>query len=130
MPDKTTKATSAPKRPWIASLYSALVFPGSGQSYNGQRMKAFLFGAAETILLILVTIGVWNAIAGWINSKPEWSDFVSSGRQGSRGLPIYHIGPLWFWLVLMFANHVISAVDAYIGAPKPPDRPPMARRIG
>lgn len=98
------------KSPWRALVLSALIFPGAGQIYNGDRLKGYLLIALGIILTLLIILKVVLGFMGYYQALLGENPQVPPGKALSEEIPGILIflgvfGVLWIY----------GMVDAYLG---------------
>lgn len=98
-----------------AALLSALVFPGLGQFYKGDRIKGVIFFACVNILLLIIICLalqqlmplIFSTQGSGFSDKTKIFERLHPGRPVAR-LPLAMLGGLWFY----------SWIDAAVGKKK------------
>lgn len=102
--------TKEKKSPWRAVILSALVFPGAGQIYNGDRLKGYLLIALGLIISLLLILKVIVIFTGY------YQGILAEHPTGAPGAAISEELPsILLFLGLLLALWVYSMVDAYLG---------------
>lgn len=96
------------KSPLRALLLSALIFPGAGQIYNGDRLKGYLLIALGLVLCLLIVLKAAMPFISYYQAL-----FLESSPQPVRLNFTEHIPALLVLLGVLAAVWIYGMVDAY-----------------
>lgn len=112
----TTKTSS--QRLWAGLLLSALVFPGLGQLYHGDRLRGVLLMSAALcclgVLFVRVFQSVWSLMQsqGYVSLTPAYIHMVTESVRRGEGPFLTRVS------LLLLIIWITGAVDAWIRAPR------------
>lgn len=97
------------KSPWRALVLSALVFPGAGQVYNGDRLKGYLLMALALIISLFLVLKVVMGFTSYYTALfSETPQQVAPGAALAEEIPT-----ILLFLGILVVIWVYSMIDAY-----------------
>jgi TM2 domain-containing membrane protein YozV len=96
---------------WRAVMLSALIFPGAGQVYNGDRLKGYLLIALGSILSLFIILKVAIPFVNYYQA------IFLDNPQKAPGLSFTEEVPgILLFLGVLAAVWIYSIIDAYWSA--------------